>query len=110
MSNTITKGFDAKANTLNGNPFVEALVDYAVKYKNHLDSPYADVPFEPKEGTIKRQCDRCFFRVKGDCHCGEKGDLGKLAFGISLDEKMPAQIDGKEVGNFCPYWGDFRCE
>jgi len=100
---------------LKGNKFVEEVVDYAQKYQQHLSGPNSHIPFSPTSGTIPRLCSTCFYRdwegaPDHDCHCGEKGDEAKIAFKIPSNEFMPQQIDGKEVGHYCPHWTDFDAE
>ena len=96
---------------LNGQPFIGEIVDWAQQYQRHLSGPNPEVSFSPKSGVSHRKCSNCFYRYYSkskddDCHCGEKGDLAKIAFGIPSIDFMPEQIAGKEVGHYCPYWCD----
>jgi hypothetical protein len=34
----------------------------------------------------------------------------KKLFNIPENERMPEKINGKQVGNYCPYFVDFRAE
>ena len=87
--------------TLRGQSFKGKIV----KYDNPNDLAYGD--------SIKRECSLCFYRAfegntNGDCHI--EGDPAKKDFGFKPEEFLPAQLDGKEVGNYCPHFVDFRAE
>jgi hypothetical protein len=82
--------------TLKGKPFIGKIVEYTVG------------------DTIGRKCGLCLMRetvekVPGDdCYIAD-GSAHKY-FGINPQEKLPKILDGKEVGNYCPYFTDFRAE
>ncbi len=119
MKNVPQKGFDASTNTLNDNKFIGSTGKGA-----------ADMD------PIERNCHFCFYRNEGEpsdpifkhtvngkevfginaelepgagnCSIGEEGDTAKKLFGYTAQDIMPTKIDGKEVGNFCSHWFDFR--
>lgn len=100
-----------KPETLNGLPFIGEFQDWSQSYKWHLEGPNKEIPYNPKTGVSIRKCSNCFYRnyegaKDSDCHCGENGDLAKISFRIPQNQFMPEQIDGKEVGHFCPHWTD----
>lgn len=117
----IIKGFNAKMNTLNDQPFISEKVNYAEEYKKFLAGGGELGMFNPKEGILPRTCATCFYRGKllkevdfpsgrGDCHCGAKSEIAKQDFGYKPKDVMPEKIDGKEVGNYCKHWLDFMAE
>ena len=89
------------ADELRGNPFIGE----EKKYTNPEDEAYGE--------EVKRTCDYCFFRnfsenYSGDCSVANK--TPKKDFKIPLDQVMPKQIDGKEVGHYCRHFADYRCD
>lgn len=93
----------AAEDILRGQPFIEKIK----KYNNPEDLAYGE--------QIPRACGLCFYRdrpgnITRDCeiivHEGKK--TPKELFGFKPDEYLPAKLDGKEVGNYCPYFRDFR--
>jgi hypothetical protein len=75
-------------------------------------------PFIAKETTYdtppetwRRVCDLCFYRYGQDDVLKQNQDCGIVVtptphalFGFKEDEHLPEQIDGKEVGNYCPHF------
>ncbi len=111
LVSSIEENLFDKPETLNGLPFIGNIKDWAQHYKWHLEGPNKEIPYNPKTGKSIRRCSNCFYRnydgaKDSDCHCGENGDLAKISFNIPKDQFMPYQINGKEVGNFCPHWTD----
>ncbi len=83
---------------LRGNAFVKSVQ----KYDEH------------REGWMYRQCGLCFYRdgeknTTRDCQILVT-DTPKKLFGIPETERMPEKIDGRQVGNYCPNFVDFRAE
>lgn len=63
--------------------------------------------------SIPRECAYCFFRQpdhnsQGDCLM--EHDLAKKHFGFKSNQFLPMNIEGKQVGNYCPFFTDYRCE
>ena len=90
-------------NTLRGNPFIGEIL----KFDNPQDIAYGE--------QIRRLCGLCFYRhgdSSKDCtiipHEGEQHP--KELFGFEKEEFLPVQLDGKEVGHYCPHFTDFRTE
>jgi len=99
---------------LNGQPFIASQVN---DDPNKELTPI-EVALTPTDGVIPRTCRYCFYRGemdflgpsgKGDCHCGAMGNLAKVLFGVGSGV-MPVKIDKQPVGNYCPFWLDFRAE
>jgi hypothetical protein len=89
-------------NTLRGKPFIGEIV----KYTDPKDGAFGD--------TIERRCGLCLMResvegVPGD-DCYIVDESAHKYFGINPEEKLPKILDGKQVGNYCPYFTDFRAE
>jgi hypothetical protein len=69
---------------------------------------------------MERVCDLCFYRENegmeslvledGGVDCLMTSKKAHRLFGVKEDEYLPRQLDGKEVGNYCPLWLDFRAE
>jgi len=63
--------------------------------------------------SIERICGNCFFRDgpgNDERDCQIKGDKAKIAFDITPTEFMPGEIDGVQVGYYCPNFTDYRTE
>jgi len=74
---------------------------------------------DPKDGAfgypgIARECGFCLMRESAegvfgdDCYIANKS--AHKYFGIKPEEKLPNILDGKQVGNYCPNFTDFRAE
>ena len=71
-----------------------------------------------KKDEIERICRLCLYRYDADenpledCviipHKGKK--TPRELFGIKKNEVLPRQLDGKEVGNYCPYFTPWYVE
>ena len=88
---------------LRGQEFIGVIV----RYDNPQDLAFGE--------TIDRLCVNCFFRggvsnVNRDCYIDLKDKHPKKLFGFGLEDFLPMQIDGKEVGNYCKYFTDWRTE
>ena len=86
---------------LRGQPFIAKVRIY----NNPNDLAYGD--------QIERVCNLCFYRAyegnpNGDCQLAENN--AKIDFGFQPDQFLPAKLDGKEVGNYCPSWIPFEAE
>jgi len=84
---------------LRGQPFIGT----TITYNNPKDPGFKE--------EIERRCIFCFYRsdqggVIGDCNIS-KG-LAKRDFNINLENFLPSTLDGKEVGNYCKHFVDFR--
>ncbi|HOX60924.1 MAG TPA: hypothetical protein PLV72_02880 [Candidatus Magasanikbacteria bacterium] len=84
--------------TLRGNPFIGTYFEVT----NPKDSAFGKSP-------THRTCDSCFYRNDADARkkepdCMAIGGAPKKAFGIHPNKILPEQIDGQEVGYYCPYW------
>ncbi len=102
---------------LNGQPFIAA----ETKDDPKKELTPTEVLYTPTDGVVQRTCRNCFYRGemgsvyatgKGDCHlaCNENdGNPAKKIFNIGSGT-MPINIDGQPVGNYCPFWLDFRDE
>jgi hypothetical protein len=103
----VTEGEDKS--TLLGKPFLRSEIDWAKKYEEHLSGPHKDIPFSPTSGIEECCCRYCFYRdaplphnPKRDCQLGEKGDMAKIYFGWPANVFLPFEINGKDVGHYCP--------
>jgi hypothetical protein len=95
--------------------------DDLVKQLSRLEITTTDLlrgkPILGKEHMrVQRECGQCFYRqanadtwvIDGqiklykDCNLG--GDKAKVYFGLSKTDELPRVLDGKEVGNYCPYF------
>jgi len=91
------------AGTLKGQPLIATIAEY-------------DQPPE----VWDRECGLCFYRYghddarKQSNNCGIVVDAGKKTphqlFGVPKGEFLPEVIDGKQVGNYCPYFLPFTAE
>lgn len=98
---------------LRGKPFIKTQIDWSKEYQKHLLGPDASIPFSPTSGISICECKYCFFRTgpqnpKNDCQIIDKST--KKFFNWSTKAILPEVIDGKKVGNFCPYWTDINAE
>ncbi|MFH1291868.1 MAG: hypothetical protein ABIH87_01590 [bacterium] len=83
-----------KPEPLRGNPFISThmVID------NPKDMAFGEAPFP-------RKCSWCFFREGGDPEeCNMVGYKAKKDFGVPIEEKMPTEIDGHDVGYYCRRW------
>jgi hypothetical protein len=70
---------------------------------------------QPFIATWKRKCDLCFYRfgpekIGQDCNIDADPTPHEL-FGFKKGEQhLPRQIDGKEVGNYCPHFLIYTAE
>jgi len=89
-------------NTLRGKPFIGTIVNYT----NPKDIACGD--------KISRECGFCLMRENSEGvpldDCGIAGKAAHKYFGIKPEEKLPEFLDEKQVGNYCPYFTDFRAE
>lgn len=96
-------------NTLLGKPFLRSQIDWAEEYQKHLAGPNASSLFEPTSGTEQCSCAACFYRDAPPPHnpqrdCQMCSSHPKKFFGFPKKKFMPAQIAGKDLGHYCPYW------
>lgn len=89
-----------ESDSLRGQPFVGEETTY---------------PEEPSY-IWKRECRSCFYRVgfdnpTKDCKFNPDSEkTPKSMFGFNKDEILPAELDGKEVGNYCPFFKPWDAE
>jgi len=90
-----------KAKTFKGQPFIGEKVNYG-----------------GREGIWERECKVCFYRYgQGDMYKSNQdwtilpaeGKHPKELFGY-VGKFLPEKIDGKEIGNYCPYFLPFTAE
>lgn len=60
------------------------------------------------DNSTPRQCGYCMF--ERDMREGCFLPAAKKFFGIPEGEKLPRQMQGKEIGNYCRYWTHFAAE
>ncbi len=87
--------------TLRGQPFIAEIQ----KYDNPQDLACGQ--------SVERKCDFCFYRAyvgneDDDCHIVD--DLAKKFFDLPQDKFLPKQLEGKELGNYCKHFVDYRAE
>ncbi len=86
--------------------FVAKEVDFKVLYEQHKKSPNGkEVYHLPIKGKVERICENCFFardekRQITPCY----SQIAKEKFGLSKDQEIPIEVDGKQVGNYCEAW------
>lgn len=84
---------------LRGNPFIE-----------EVNAPSS------LRNTIDRTCDNCFYRhdsikLLDDCKILlPEEEHPKTLFGIKKGEKLPMQLDGEEVGHYCPRFLNYNAD
>lgn len=95
--------------TLFGKPFLRSEIDWAKRYAEHLKGPDANISFYPKSGIDECICSICFYRdapapfnPKRDCQMASNEP--KKFFGFNKKTFLPAKINGKDLGHYCPYW------
>lgn len=91
---------------LRGNKFVAKEIDFEVLYEQYKKGPNGkDVYHLPTKGKVEKICGNCFFcrdenKQISTCY----SQTAKEKFGISKDQVMPTEIDGKQVGYYCKDW------
>ncbi len=119
FSKSIVKDYSSeeRTDTVFDKPFLRAEIDWSIMYSHHINGPRADIPFSPKSGIDPCKCSFCFYRdsppgyyLGKDCGIGEEGDLAKKFFGLPSEQFLPETVDGKEVGNYCPFYLTFMAE
>lgn len=95
---------DDVLNTLKGQQFIGTIKTY----DNPEDSAYGQ--------SILRNCGLCFYRYghdvlaeKNDCDIVVTSPTPHELFGFK-GKYLPEIINGKQVGNYCPHFLDFRAE
>lgn len=113
LKGKVLKELETSTDFLLGKPFLRSEKDWAKEYEKHLAGPDADIPFGPTSGIDKCLCSMCFYRDgenNPDKDCQMVKNEAKLFFGFAKDKFLPPQIEGKEVGHYCPYWLTFLAE
>jgi hypothetical protein len=92
---------EGSKDALRGQPFIGGIVTY----HNPKDLAFGQ--------SVDRVCGYCFYRAfdgnpDGDCHIEKSSP--KIEFGVPVDGFLPPRLDGKEVGNYCKHFVDFRAE
>jgi len=82
-------------------PFIEEIQTY----NDPEDLAYGE--------SIERECGSCFYRnypdnPDGDCHLADP--KAKVLFGFKPEEFLPEELEGKQVGNYCPYFTNMNAE
>lgn len=91
---------------LNEKNFIGKEVDFGALYAQHKKGPNGkEVYHLPTKGKVEKSCENCFFardEKKQIIPCYSQ--TAKEKFGISKDQVMPTEIDGKQVGYYCTEW------